>query len=188
MKLKPTKSAHLRRDILVIVLSISLSFFLVKFDVLKTVLSSTGEIKALSSFFAGMLFTSVFTTPLAIVTLGELSLSSHVLFVAFWGSCGALLGDIVIFLFVKDSVSKDVEYMMSKVKTHKRLYYFLKLKIFRWLTPLVGALVIASPLPDELGIAMMGESKIRLPYMMVISFVMNFVGILLIGFVAQQAL
>ena len=63
----------------------------------------------------------------------------------------------------------------------------LHLKFFKWLIPFMGALVVASPLPDEIGLAMMGFSKIRTSLFIPISFLLNFLGILVIGFIAKNA-
>ena len=61
-----------------------------------------------------------------------------------------------------------------------------RFKHFRWLTLLAGALLIASPLPDELGIALLGFSKVSTRYFAILSFVFNFLGILGIGFTAHM--
>ena len=54
--------------------------------------------------------------------------------------------------------------------------------------PLTGAIIIASPLPDELGLAMMGLSRVPIAAFIPISYTMNFLGILLIEFIAGAAL
>jgi hypothetical protein len=48
---------------------------------------------------------------------------------------------------------------------------------FGWLAPVVGALVIASPLPDELGITLLGIARLRNWQFVVLSFIFNFAGI-----------
>jgi len=45
--------------------------------------------------------------------------------------------------------------------------------------------VVASPIPDELGLAMMGLSKMRTSLFVPVSLVMNSAGILLVGLVAR---
>ena len=50
---------------------------------------------------------------------------------------------------------------------------------------MLGALIIASPLPDELGLAMMGVARIKLRVLIPISLVLNFAGIVLIGLIAN---
>jgi hypothetical protein len=46
-----------------------------------------------------------------------------------------------------------------------------------WLLPLVGAIIIASPLPDEPGVAMLGISKIRRWVFTVVVFFLNTIGV-----------
>jgi len=61
----------------------------------------------------------------------------------------------------------------------------LHLRLFRWSMVLFGALVIASPLPDEIGLAMMGLSKVKTLLFIPISFSLNAFGILIIGLIAR---
>ena len=67
----------------------------------------------------------------------------------------------------------------------KRIKLLLKLKLFRWLTFFAGGLIIASPFPDELGISLLGFSKMRTSWFIPLSFALNCIGILLIGWVAK---
>ena len=62
------------------------------------------------------------------------------------------------------------------------------LRIFRWLIAFLGALIIASPLPDELGLTMMGFSKIKTSLFIPISFLLNSLGILIIGLIAKAVM
>jgi hypothetical protein len=57
--------------------------------------------------------------------------------------------------------------------------------MFRLVSLFVGGLIIASPLPDELGISVWGFSKLKTAWFIPLSFFCNFVGILLIGAVAR---
>ncbi|HEY4478659.1 MAG TPA: hypothetical protein VI775_02350, partial [Candidatus Paceibacterota bacterium] len=54
----------------------------------------------------------------------------------------------------------------------------------KWLSPLIGAFIIASPLPDELGVALLGMSKIRIAVLIPLSFTMNILGIYILIFFA----
>ncbi|KKR47070.1 MAG: hypothetical protein UT80_C0011G0001, partial [Parcubacteria group bacterium GW2011_GWC1_40_13] len=67
----------------------------------------------------------------------------------------------------------------------KRLFSIFRPKLFKWLIPFIGALIIASPLPDEAGLAMMGLSKMKTSVFIPISFALNFLGILAIGLFAK---
>ena len=94
------------------------------------------------------------------------------------------MGDLIIFLFIRNRLAEDFGYLIQKTSSG-RLIAIFKLRIFRWLVPLLGALVVASPLPDELGLAMMGLSKMKTSLFIPVSFVLNATGILIIGLIAK---
>jgi hypothetical protein len=60
------------------------------------------------------------------------------------------------------------------------------MRVFRAVMPFLGALIIASPLPDELGLVFLGISKLKTRYFLPLSFVLNFFGILIIGLIAKS--
>lgn len=68
----------------------------------------------------------------------------------------------------------------------KRLKAIMKVRYLRWFAFFIGGLIIASPFPDELGIALMGFSKMRILPFMIMSFIFNSLGILVIGLVAKS--
>ncbi len=130
-------------------------------------------------------FVSVFTVAPATVVLAEIAQSNSIFLVAFFGGIGALVGDLVIFRFIKDRLADDFLYLIKKSKFGRWVSIF-HLRLFRWLVPLVGALIVASPLPDELGLTMMGLSKMRTSLFIPLSFLLNSLGILVIGLIAQS--
>lgn len=175
----------LMQDIAIISFSIFVAIFLVKTNVLSEVLLTTQKLHSIGSFIAGMFFTSVFTTAPAIATLGHIARESSILNNALFGAMGAVLGDIVIFHFIKDKLSEHVLEVVGHNSLWKRTHTLYKLKYFRWLTFLIGGLLIASPLPDELGIGLLGFSKMKIRQFIPLSLFFNFIGILLIGIVAR---
>ncbi|MFH1990444.1 MAG: hypothetical protein ABIJ19_01135 [Patescibacteria group bacterium] len=76
---------------------------------------------------------------------------------------------------------------MKKSKSEKLISIF-KLRIFRWSLAFLGALVIASPLPDELGLMMLGFSKMKTSLFVPVSFLFNSLGILIIGLIARAVM
>lgn len=175
----------LMRDIMLIVLSVIFAVVLAKTDILIKILTSTQELKFFGSFIAGIFFTSIFTTAPAIVTLGELARANSIMSVAILGAIGALAGDLIIFRFIRDEFSEHLMELVKHQGIVKRIRALSKLKFFRWLTFLTGGLIIASPLPDELGIGLLGFLKMKTSWFILISFLFNFMGILLIGLVAK---
>ena len=175
---------NLVRDLVLIVFSVFIAVILARTGALKDLITSTQEVRFIGSFIAGIFFVSVFTAAPATVALGEIAQSNSVIAVAILGGLGALIGDLIIFRFVKDRVSEHFSYLIKASKT-ERIVSIFKLKLFRWIIPFVGALIIASPLPDEIGVAMLGLSKMKNSYFILLSFVLNSAGILIIGLIAK---
>jgi uncharacterized membrane protein YeaQ/YmgE (transglycosylase-associated protein family) len=131
-----------------------------------------------------MFFTSVFTTAIATVILGEIAQEQNIFLTAVLGGAGAVIGDFIIFRFMRDHLAGDFDGFLKASKL-RRWRLILHRGFFRWLFLFIGAMIIASPLPDELGLAFMGFSKMRTTPFLVTSFVLNTLGILVIGLVAR---
>ncbi|MFZ2621063.1 MAG: hypothetical protein WAX85_00995 [Minisyncoccia bacterium] len=179
------KSSFLIQDIGIITLSVIVAIVIVKADILSDIVDSAHNFRLLGSFIAGLFFTSAFTTAPAIVTFGEMVKTSSIFTVAFAGATGALIGDLIIFRFVSDRLSDHLFELIKHQGMWRRLRVLFKLRYFRWFTFLAGGLILASPLPDELGIGLLGFSKIKVSHFIPISFFFNFVGILIIGFISR---
>ena len=178
---------NIMRDLGVIVLSIVIAVILAKTGALASILTSTQEWRLLGSLVAGIFFVSIFTAAPASVVLFEIAAANSVWEVALFGGIGALIGDLLIFRFIKDSLSEDMRWLIRKTK-QERIVSVFKLKLFRWLIPFIGALIVASPLPAEIGLAMMGLSKMKTSVFVPISFALNFLGILVMGLIAKGLL
>lgn len=184
MKIKNGKN-NIMRDLGVIIFSIVIAVILAKTGALESLLASTQEWRILGSLLAGIFFVSVFTVAPASVVLVEIAKANSLLEVALVGGIGALIGDLLIFRFIKDNLAEDILWLIRRTK-QERIVSIFRLKLFRWLIPFIGALIVASPLPDEIGLAMMGLSKMKTAVFMPISFVLNFLGILVIGMIAKS--
>lgn len=171
---------HLLIDALIIIISIILTILAVDLRWLEYFSNITNI--WLSSFMSGIFFTSVFTTIPATASLVTLSQHHSVWIVSLSGGLGALIGDLFIFNFIKNRLSQDIDYLMNfNYKRRQRLMVIFKKRLFYWLWPLLGALIIASPLPDELGLILLGLSKVKRWLFALLSFILNFLGILCIG-------
>ena len=181
-------STLLAQDVALIFLSVLVAILLVRMDIIAGLIHSTRELEWIGSFVAGLFFTSVFTTAPAIAALGEIAQANHILPTAFFGAIGAVIGDLVIFRFVRDRFSEHLLALLKRKGGRRRTRHLLKLPWLRGLLFLLGGLIIASPFPDELGISLLGFSQIRLSRFIPLSFACNFLGICLIGFVAKALL
>lgn len=175
------------RDLALVVLSVIVSVILFETGALESFLASTQQWRWVGSFLAGLFFVSVFTTAPAGIVLFELAKVNSVWEVALLGGLGALTGDLVIFRLVRDNLTKDITLLLKKTNI-KRLTSIFRMRLFRWLVPFIGALVIASPLPDEVGLTMMGLTRMKTAVFVPISFTLNFLGILVIALLAKDIL
>ena len=166
------KNTSIVQDIEIILFSVLIAVILAKTGAVKELLTATKEAEIVGSFLAGI-FVSIFTAAPATVALAEIAQSNSILLVAVFGDIGALIGNLIIFRFVKNHISEDITYLINKSKT-KRLTSVFSLRSFRWLVPFLGALVVASPLPDEIGLTMMGLSKMKTALFVPLSFFSQF--------------
>jgi len=184
MTYAPTPKDRLWSDVGIIIASVFVAVKLVESGILERLLGGSGGLQIIESFIAGMFFTSAFTTAPAIAALGTIAAHGSVFSTAFFGGLGAAATDLLIFHLVKRSVRQDIFSLMSKER-RDRMRHIFHMKLFRWLTPFLAALIIASPLPDELGAALMGFTGAKAKFFVPFSFVANSIGILVISLVAQ---
>ncbi len=173
---------RLVRDVIIVLASIVVALLLSRSGFLSHFFLINGESKLVGLFFAGVLFTSLFTTPIAIATFIAIAPSTSVFAMSLIGAAGAVLGDLAIFWLVRYTFRQDAEHIMTLPK-YKRFFAVFHRRMFRWVLPFVGALIIASPFPDEIGLGLMGLSRMRVRDLMIISFVMNAIGIACIGWI-----
>lgn len=179
-----TTKKNLIKNLGIVFLSVLIAVLLANTDVLKHLLTSIQGFRFIGSFVAGIFFISIFTVAPASVILFELVQTTPIWEVALLGGLGAVAGDFIIFRFIKDKFADEVIFLLKRSKIHKMLGVF-RLSAFRWLVPFIGAIIIASPLPDEIGLAMMGLSKVKTSTFVMISFILNFFGILLLALLVK---
>lgn len=167
------------KNITLFLVSIMFALWVTKFEELHTLLLRLGDWGYVGAFFAGFLFVSTFTVATGFVILLVLAESLNVLELAFIAGLGAVLGDLIIFRFVKDGLIKEIE-PIYKSLGGGQINRVLQTKYFSWSFPVIGAAIMASPLPDELGVSLLGLSKLKTYQFIIISFGLNVIGIVLL--------
>lgn len=182
--LHKAKMGNLWRDFVIIVLGILITLMVVRMGALQELFTFSQEVAFIGSFIAGIFFTSIFTIAPAAIALAEMASVADPWSVALWGALGAMLGDMLLFLFIRDVFTEDAE---SIVQARKWKHWIAQSHhgFLRWLVPIVGAIIIASPLPDELGLALLGVSRTNTFVVLPIAFAMNFIGILALAYAAS---
>jgi hypothetical protein len=158
------------------------AYFIFSNPAVKDWINGAGPSNYLYVFLFGALFTFGFTTPFSIGFFVDYS-PQNLLVSVLIGGLGALLFDLAIFKFIRFSFMDEFNRLKNGKKISRLSNLFQsslphKMKIY--LTYVFAGIVIASPLPDELGIAMLsGLTKIRTIPLMILSFVFNSLGILI---------
>ncbi len=152
--------------------------------VVKNTINSISSLGNLGVFFTGIFFVSIFTVAPATVILFSLAQKFSPASVALFAGLGAVVGDYLIFRFLKDRVFSELQ-PLFKGLGGSYLKKFFHTPYFAWILPILGAAIIASPLPDEIGISMMGLSKVKNWQFALISWVLNTAGIFIILSVVQ---
>ncbi|OGD56167.1 hypothetical protein A2V71_04405 [Candidatus Berkelbacteria bacterium RBG_13_40_8] len=168
-----------------LIVSLIIFFYFADSEFVKNVVSKIGELGYPGAFLVGILFVSTFTVAPSLVILYYLASFLNPYFVAVLAGLGAVIGDYIIFRFLKNRVYEELKPLFSKVKGSwiGKIFYT---PYFIWLLPIVGASIIASPLPDELGISIMGLSKLKTWQFLILAFILNTLGILIVVMLARS--
>ena len=168
------------KNLTYLLISLLVSFVLLKNEIFRYFLLHLGNLGYLGAFAAGMLFVSTFTAAVGSVILLLLAEYLSPLEIGLIAGLGAVVGDTVIFQFIRNKgLVNEIAHLFEYFGGDK-ISHLLHTKYFSWTLPVIGALIIASPLPDELGVSLMGISKMKTAQFLVVSFLLNSVGIFLI--------
>jgi len=153
--------------------------FLTKLEFFHDTLIHLGNYGYIGAFFAGILFVSTYTVSIGALLLLILAEYLNPLEIALTAGLGAVFGDYTIFRLVKDNLVSELTDIYKKFGG-QHLSHLLHTRYFSWSLPVIGALIIASPLPDELGVGLMGISRMRTSRFLILSFALNAIGIFLV--------
>lgn len=163
--------------IFVFILLLDTSFMAVIFEFIS-------KLAYLGVFIAGILFVSVFTAVPAVALLVSFSEFNPIV-VALIAGLGSMIGDYIILKFAQDKVAYELKPIAFKFGIPQTITYMQGRKPTLGLVRLVGALIIASPLPDEIGVGLLGLGKLNKVSFLVICYALNSAGIFVIMLTAK---
>lgn len=173
------------KNLTFLTLGLLVTFILYKQEAFHQFLLQLGGLGYIGAFIAGMLFVSIFTTSIGVLVLLILAEQLPFLPLGIVAGAGAITGDILIFKFVRDGLLaelklfkdtledkvedaiEEVEFIDEKVHSRKlkllkkKLKLLLHTKYFGWFLPALGVAILTSPLPDEMGVGLIGISKLQ---------------------------
>jgi predicted membrane protein len=169
--------------ILIFVLAIVLAYILFRNPEINSFISNLGKLGYWGLLIAGILFAFGFTAPFAVGFFLTLN-PENILIAGIIAGLGATISNIFIFKTIKSSFSDEFE-DFKKTKLYKEVYHIshkkLHGKIKLYLSYVFAGILIASPLPDEMGDAMLaGLTKINIILLALIWFTLSTIGILII--------
>ncbi len=147
-------------------------------------ISSGGEYLAI--FIGGLLFSFGFTTPFGIGVFLEIGYKVNPVLGGLLGGFGALLADLVIFEIMHFELFHDELHQIRSSKIALWLHGILHhekfpKKLKKYILWSFAGIIIASPLPDEFGVALVSSlTDIRTRSFAIMCFTFNTTGIILL--------
>lgn len=170
--------------IILLAISILLAYVLFRTDSVQSFFHGLEEFGYVSSFFGGMLFAFGFGAPFGVAILATIADDVNIVIGGILGGLGALLSDYLLFKFIRITFTDEIE----RFKNSKAFGLFRGLLVRRvppkmsfYISLGIAGLVIASPLPDEFGVALLaGITTVKETTFAVAAFSLNTIGILVV--------
>ena len=141
-------------------ISILLTIVLSKYNFPNKFLFENRNIPFVGSIVAGILYASTSTVALGVFILLDLGKKLPAVEIALLAGLGTTIADFMIFRFFKDDLISEITPIYNKFGG-RHLTKLMQHKSIQWLLPVIGAIIIASPFPDEIGIGLMGLTHIK---------------------------
>lgn len=165
------------KNLTYLAISFVLALILLRTETFRVTLSHLGNYGYFGALIGGMLFVSTFTVSIGAVILLFLAKTLHPIEIGLIAGVGAVLSDLMIFRFIRSKgLIEEIKHFFNYFGGDK-ISHLIHTKYFSWTLPVIGALIIASPLPDELGVSLMGISRMKTRNFIALSFILNSIGI-----------
>lgn len=167
-------------------ITLSISLLLFTSGILFASITVINNIPLLAEFIAGFLYSSFITSPLAVFMIALLAKSHPPLQIAFIGGVGSMLADLILFKFVRLIFFGSFSPLTQSRHFNKILARIHRNRSFNYIAPFVGVIIIASPLPDEIGVAIFGLTKLPTITVALLTYIFNMMGIYILSIIARQ--
>jgi hypothetical protein len=172
---------HYIRDIAILIVSVGIAVVLKETGTLSWLIERAERIQYLASFVVGMFFTSFLTVVPATAAIAELAQrGTPILQLALIGGVGAMIADFILYIILREAVAEPLLVLVQAGSSDNLKRYIRKGK-HRLMGTLLGAIIIASPLPDEVGLVMMGLAKARWYTTVLVTYLLNAAGIAIVA-------
>ena len=175
------------KNLIALLVSAAVSLSLIQNPAVIAFFEQLGTYGYVGGFVVGLFYTYAISTPFAAASIYIMGKSADPFLLAIVASFGALISDYIIFRFVRDRLMAEINLAAEKLKIPSG--FFRKLfsnKLFLKFAPVLAGMIIASPLPDELAIALFAAVKYDPKYFAIFSYGSNFIGIFIIAWLGSS--
>lgn len=185
------------RNLILLTISFFVAYYILRSGGVVSLIQGLSNFGYPASFVAGLFFSYGITIAPATAALFNLGQTFNPFLIALIGACGTVISDYIIFRFVRDRLLDEIKLLSKEIKSVTKpishLFFWEELRIRLWnaisrsrvwnlLIPVIAGLIIASPLPDEIGVALFGAVKFNPKKFVIIAYLLNFFGILAIAY------
>lgn len=160
-----------------------------------------GQFGYLGAFVSGLLLPFTFATPIASASFFHLGQAYNIWSIVVIGAIGTVFTDLFILKFFKGGLFVELEKIWENHKNnhpagHRRftkahrphLIQLFHIRPFHFITLFLGVIVLFSPLPDEIGLEMLGYYKLSPRKLIPLGFTSGVVAIWLVTSAGRLAL
>jgi len=168
-----------------LLVSLALFWYFTDSDAVLKIITLAGGLGYAGALLTGLFLVSTFTVAPALVVLYHLADVLNPLEIAVLAGIGGVGGDYLIFKYLKDKIFIELKPLFKHLGG-SYISAIFKTPYFAWLTPIIGAAIIVSPFPDEVGIGILGISKLKSWQFLMLSFLLNATGIFIVVTLARS--
>ena len=177
------------RKLTILALTIVLSYLIFRTPIFIDSLSNLGKLSYLGIFFAGILFSFGFTVPFAIGLFLTIPVD-NILLAATIGGLGSVISDLFILIVIQRLFKKEIK-QFRKTKLMRKWEKIINNQkgfiLKNYLPYAFTAVIIASPIPDEIGISLLaGITDLKKSIFSLVSFALHATAILIILYFKTQ--
>ncbi|MDB5224964.1 MAG: hypothetical protein JWO43_586 [Candidatus Adlerbacteria bacterium] len=166
-----------------VLISIIVLWLVADTEAVRSVITYVGGFGYIGAAITGVFFVSTFTVVPAGIVLVHLADTLNPFLLATAAGIGGMIGDLILFRFLKDRVFEELRPLFRSLL--RKRHISLQKRRFSIAYLVLGAVIIASPFPDEIGIGLMGLSRIKLWQFVCLTFALDILGILAIVLIAR---
>ena len=170
--------------LLMVVLVALLAYWSFSLGTVQSFFHSLGGLGYISVFAGGMLFAVGFGAPFGVAILATIADDVNIFVAAIVGGLGALLSDYLLFRFIRVTFADEVDRLRKSKPlglVNGIVREYLPSKAVFYISAGIAGFVIASPLPDEIGVTILScMAEVKERTFAIISFALNTIGILVV--------